>query len=73
MFGDERASAKEIIKFIFCVVSMSGLSGFGDNETGDARANVQSPHLLLKALVESTYLVTPNPHNKFEHNRSNRS
>ena len=23
-------------------------------------------------LVESTYLVTPNPHTKFEHNRSNR-
>ena len=46
MFGDERASAKEISLF-FCVTSMSGLSGFRDNETGDARANVQSPHLRL--------------------------
>ena len=47
MFGDERASAKEIDKFLFGVVSMLGLSGFRDNETGDARANVQSPHLRL--------------------------
>ena len=47
MFGDERASAKEMGKFIFGVDSMSGLSGFRDNETGDARANVQSPHLRL--------------------------
>ena len=43
MFGDERASAKEPV----FVTSMSGLSGFRDNETGDARANVQSPHLRL--------------------------
>ena len=43
MFGDERASAKEIGKVVFCVASMSGLSGFRDNETADARANVQSP------------------------------
>ena len=34
MFGDERASAKEIS--LFFVTSMSGLSGFRDNETGDA-------------------------------------
>ena len=47
MFGDERASAKEIGKFVFGVASMSGLSGFRDNETADARANVQSPHLRL--------------------------
>ena len=47
MFGDERASAKEIGKVVFCVASMSGLSGFRDNETADARANVQSPHLRL--------------------------
>ena len=46
MFGDERASAKEISLF-FCVTSMSGLSGFRDNETGGARANVQSTHLRL--------------------------
>ena len=30
---------------------MSGLSGFRDNETRDARANVQSPHLRLLYLV----------------------
>ena len=45
MFGDERASAKEMS--VFGVASMSGLSGFRDNETGNARANVQSPHLRL--------------------------
>ena len=43
MLGDERASAKEIGKFVFGVASMSGLSGFRANETGGARANVQSP------------------------------
>ena len=47
MFGDERASVKEIGKFVFGLASMSGLSGFRDNETGDARANVESPHLRL--------------------------
>ena len=47
MFGDERASAKEKGKFVLGVASMSGLSGFRDSETGDARANVQSPHLRL--------------------------
>ena len=31
MFGDERASAKEI-KSVFGVASMPGLSGFRDNE-----------------------------------------
>ena len=102
MFGDERASAKEIGKFVFGVASMSGLSGFRDNETGHARANVVTPpptlvnlatigslatHQILAQLVnrilrygdgvhvrtcrdapphplivESTYLVTPNPH-----------
>ena len=41
MFGDERASAKEIGKFVFGVASMLGLSGFRDNETADARANVR--------------------------------
>ena len=40
MFGDEQASAKEISLFFLCVTSMSGLTGFRDNETGDARANV---------------------------------
>ena len=41
--------AREIGKFVFGVASMSGLSGFRDNETGDARANVhlQSPYLRL--------------------------
>ena len=111
MFGDERASAKEI-SLLFCVTSMSGLSDFRDNESEDARANVQSPHLRLfisrnywvsshtsnfstlvyrilrygdwvhvrtcrdvpphPRLVESTYLVTPIPHTKFEHNRPSR-
>ena len=47
MFGEEQASAKEIGKFVFGVASMSGLSGFRGNETRDARANVQSPHLRL--------------------------
>ena len=37
MFGDERASAKEIGKFVFGVASMSGLSGFRDNETAECR------------------------------------
>ena len=101
------------------MASISRLSGFRDNETGDARANVQaSPpptfvnlvtigslttHQIILAklfnrilrygdggggglhvrtcrdapphpwLVESTYLMTPNPHTKFEHNRPNRS
>ena len=47
MFGDERASAKEIGKFVLGVASMSGLRGFRDNETADARAIVQSPHIRL--------------------------
>ena len=41
MFGDERASPKE--KSVFGVASMSRLSGYRDNETGDARANVGHP------------------------------
>ena len=47
MFGDERASAREMGKFVLGVSSMSGLSGFRDNKTGDTRANVQSPYLRL--------------------------
>ena len=47
MFGDQRASAKEIGKFVFGVASMPGLSSFRDNEIAGARANVQSPHLRL--------------------------
>ena len=42
MFGDERASAKEISLF-FYVASVPGLSGFLDNETGHARANSGHP------------------------------
>ena len=45
MFGDERCERERDKPVFFCVNSMSGLSGFRDNETGDARANVQSPHL----------------------------
>ena len=59
MFGDERASAKEIS--LFFVTSMSGLSGFRDNETGDARANVQSPHLRL--FISRSYLVSSHTSN----------
>ena len=48
MFGDERASAKEISLFLVWLQCQdSGLSSFRDNETADARANVQSPHLRL--------------------------
>ena len=39
--------ARKRYKSVLGVVSMSRLSGFRDNETGDARANVQSPHLQL--------------------------
>ena len=46
MFGDERATAKKISLF-FGVASGIGLSGARDDETGDARANVQSTHLRL--------------------------
>ena len=59
MFGDERASAKEIT--FFCVTSMSGLSGFRDNETGDARANVQSPH--LRHFISRNYWVSSHTSN----------
>ena len=45
MCGDVRASQKEMS--VFVVASMSRLSSFRDNETGDARANVQTPHLRL--------------------------
>ena len=58
MFGDERASAKEIGKFVFGVASMSGLSGFRDNETGDARANVVTPPQTLVNLVTIGSLAT---------------
>ena len=38
---------------------MSRLSGYRDNETGDARANVRSPHLqLLENLVTIGSLAT---------------
>ena len=61
MLGDERASAKEISLFFFCVTSMSGLSGFQDNETGDARANVQSPH--LRPFTSRNYWVSSHTSN----------
>ena len=51
MFGDERASAKEINLFLMRLQGQ-GLSGFRDNETRDARAYVQSLHLrLLQNLI----------------------
>ena len=40
-------SEPERDKSVFGVASISRLSRFRDNETGDARANVQSPHLRL--------------------------
>ena len=40
-------SEPERDKSVFGVVSISRLSRFRDNETGDARANVQSPQLRL--------------------------
>ena len=40
-------SEPERDKSVFGVASMSRLSGFRGNETGHARANVQSPHLRL--------------------------
>ena len=43
-------SEPERDKSVFGVVSMSRLSGFRDNETGNARANVQSPHLRLLSI-----------------------
>ena len=43
MFGDERASAKEISLFLV----WPGLSGFRNNETVHARANVVTPPLTL--------------------------
>ena len=59
MFGDERASPKEIGKSVFGVASISRLSGFRDNETGDARANVQSlPPPTLVNLVTIGFLTT---------------
>ena len=56
MFGDERASAKEISLFLCDFNIASGLSGFRDNETGDARANVQSHHLRL--FISRNYWVS---------------
>ena len=106
-------SERERDKSVFGVASMPGPSGFRDNGTGHARANVVTPpptlvnlvtigslttHQILAQLgtrilrygdggarahvqrcpphpwlVESTYLVTSNPHTKSEHNRSSRS
>ena len=66
MFGDERASAKEINPF-FGAAPEAGLSGFRDNETGDARAYVQSPHLRL---LQTTTLLDLKPNIQFYHNRS---
>ena len=40
-------SEPERDKSIFGVTSISRLSGFRDNQTADARANMQSPHLRL--------------------------
>ena len=56
MFGDERASAKEMS--VFGVASMPGLSGFRDNETGHARANVVTPPPTLIYLVTIGSLAT---------------
>ena len=58
MFGDERASAKEIGKSVFYVASVAGLSGFRDNETGHARANVVTLPPTLVNLVTIGSLAT---------------
>ena len=58
MFGDERASAKEIPKSVFGVSSMPVLNGFRDNETGHARANVVTPPPTLVNLVTIGSLAT---------------
>ena len=42
-----RTNEPERDKSVFGVASISRLSSFRENETGDARANVQSPHLRL--------------------------
>ena len=58
MFGDERASEKEISMF-FGAAPEAGFSGFRDNEAGDACAYVQSP--LLRLLQTSSLLdLKPN-------------
>ena len=62
MFSDERASAKEISLFFFGAAPEAGLSGFRDNETGDARACVQSPHLQL---LQTTSLLKLKPNIQF--------
>ena len=57
MFGDERASAKDISLF-FGEAFMLGLSGFRDNETGHAHANVVIPPPTLVNLVTIGSLAT---------------
>ena len=57
MFGDERASATEISLF-FGVAFMPALSGFRDNETGHARANVVTSPPTLINLVTIGSLAT---------------
>ena len=56
MFGDERASAKEISLF-WCGL-LPGLSGFRDNETGHARANVVTSPPTLVNLITIGSLAT---------------
>ena len=58
MFSDERASAKEISLFLVWLLGMPGLSGFRDNETGHARANVVTPPPTLVSLVTIGSLAT---------------
>ena len=51
-------SERERDKSVFRVASMPGLSGFRNNETGDARANVVTPPLTLVNLVTIGSLAT---------------
>ena len=55
MLGDERASLKLFLVWLQC---QGCARGFQDKETGDARANVQSPHLRLLYLVTIGPLAT---------------
>ena len=53
-----RTSERERDKSVFGVASMSGLIGFRDNETGDARVNVVTPPLTLVNRVTIGFLAT---------------
>ena len=56
---NERARKREVcFRLVLGVASMPGLSGFRDNETGHARANVVTPPPTLVNLVTIGSLAT---------------